>query len=131
MVRRMAILTVLCPLSIYLLFVILSAPISGRIPLEEANQHVGKSVSVCGPVASVWYATKSKGKPTFLHIGKSYPNQIITGVIWDHARARFSSPLEELQGREICITGKITLYRGMNQIKVSQPAQIETLMPTP
>jgi hypothetical protein len=106
------------------------SPHAGHIPLEEASQYVGKSAIVCGTVASVWYATESKGAPTFLHIGKPYPHQMHTGIIWDQARRRFFSPPEDLQGREVCIIGKITLYRGMSQIEVSQPAQIETLMPT-
>jgi DNA/RNA endonuclease YhcR with UshA esterase domain len=130
MVRRLAIVTVLCALSIYLLFMTTSAPTQERIPPEEASQHVGKSAIVCGTVASVWHAIESKGAPTFLHIEKPYPHQMLTGIIWDHARARFSSPPEDLQGREVCITGKIALYRGMAQIEVSQPAQIETLRPT-
>jgi hypothetical protein len=93
------------------------SPHAGRIPLEEARQYVGKSAIVCGTVASVWYATESKGAPTFLHIGKPYPQQMHTGIIWDQARRRFFSPPEDLQGREVCIIGKITLYRGMARSK--------------
>ena len=129
MVRRMPIVTVLCTLPLWMLFLTTVAHTQERIPLEEASQHVGKSVLVCGTVASARYAAKSKGAPTFLHLGKPYPHQLLTVIIWGHARPRFASPPEELQGREVCITGRIALYRGRAQIEVSQPVQIEPTSP--
>ena len=130
MVRYRPIVTVLHALSLCFLFITTSVHAQERIPLEEASKYVGQSAIVCGTVASARYAAKSKGAPTFLHLGKPYPHQIVTVIIWGHARARFSSPPEELQGQEVCITGRIALYRGIAQIEVSQLVQIETTMYT-
>ena len=44
---------------------------------------VGTSQCVCGPVVSSNYATGSKNKPTFLNIGRPYPQDRFTVVIWE------------------------------------------------
>ncbi len=90
----------------------------------DAAGHVGQHAKVCGVVASATYAPRSKGAPTFLNLGKPYPNHIFTALIWGHARARFASPPESLQGSTICVTGVISSYRGVSEIVVNQPSQI-------
>src|SRR5712692_5691208 len=53
---------------------------------EEAASHVGESTTVCGLVASATHAARSRGAPTFLNLGKPYPDQIFTAVIWGDDR---------------------------------------------
>ena len=36
----------------------------------EASKHIGETATVCGTVASANYATRSRGKPTFLNLDK-------------------------------------------------------------
>ena len=95
------------------------------IPAAEAGKHIGKHTTVCGVVASAKYARTSRGAPTFLNLGRPYPNQDFTGVIWGSDRLRFSPPPETLLDKNICITGAITPYRGKPQIIVADPSQIE------
>lgn len=113
-------------LSIAFIAVLFSAPAmaasSGLSPVQAAH-HIGKHSTVCGRVASTRYASSAEGQPTFINLGKAYPDEVFTIVIWGDDRARFSVPPETWHGR-LCVTGKITSYQGEPQIEVSDPAQI-------
>jgi hypothetical protein len=75
-------------------------------------------------VASARYAAKSKGDPTFLNLGKPYPQHVFTAIIWGRWRSRFSYQPETLEGRNVCITGTIAVKKGIAEIEVSNPQQI-------
>lgn len=95
------------------------------IPCEKAKDHIGERTTVYGIVASTNYATGSKGKPTFLNLGKPYPNQIFTVLIWDNNRKNFSnSPEIYYKGKTIYVTGLIVPYQGVPEIEVTSPSQI-------
>jgi len=49
---------------------------------EDAAGHVGENATICGIVASVHFAASSRSQPTFLNLGKAYPAQIFTAVIF-------------------------------------------------
>jgi hypothetical protein len=72
---------------------------------EEAPGHVGENATVCGIVASAHYAARSKSQPTFLNLGKAYPAQVFTAVIFGSDRAKFGEPEKALQAKRICVTG--------------------------
>lgn len=94
------------------------------IKLEEVNQHIGDSVTVCGKVMDMRYFENSKNKPTFLNIGARYPNQQLVVVIWENVRSRFTGNLDRLVYKNICITGRIILYKGKPEIIIENPEQI-------
>ncbi len=103
---------------------------SGVIKPEEAQQHTGENQIVCGTVISTHYAMSSKGQPTFLNLDKPYPNQIFTIVIWGDNRAKFKkAPEQYFDGKSICVTGVIEIYRGTPEIIVSDPSQIKNKIP--
>jgi DNA/RNA endonuclease YhcR with UshA esterase domain len=92
---------------------------------EEAQNYVGKLKTVCGKVASTHYANRSKGHPTFLNLNKPYPSQVFTVVIWGSDRSKFGKPPEYLYSdKEVCVIGKITVFRGTPEIIVKDPSQI-------
>jgi hypothetical protein len=91
---------------------------------EQASSHVGEQAQVCGVVASAKFAEGSRGQPTFLNLGRPYPNHVFTALVWGVDRAAFSEPPEALEGRQICVEGVISEYRGRPQIVVSRPSQI-------
>ena len=95
-----------------------------KIKLEEVSQHIGDSVIVCGKVSDVRYFENSKDKPTFLNIGAKYPNQQLTLVIWETVRTLFDGKLEDLKEKEICITGRIILYKEKPEIVIENSEQI-------
>ncbi len=112
-------------LTTFITLVLLPLQASGEITAKDAEKYFGKTETVCGQVASATHAVRSKGQPTFLNLDESYPNQIFTVVIWGSDRGKFSEPTEKLyRGKTICVTGKITSYRGKPQIVVKDPKQI-------
>jgi DNA/RNA endonuclease YhcR with UshA esterase domain len=95
------------------------------IAAKEAYKYVGKRKTVCGDVASTFYAVRSKGQPTFLNLDQPHPNEIFTVVIWGSDRNKFKNPPEiSFKGKKVCVSGIIDTYRGKPQIIVRDPDQI-------
>ena len=94
------------------------------IKLDEVSSHIGDSVTVCGKVSGMRYFENSKDKPTFLNIGAKYPNQQLTVVIWESVKTLFTGKVEDLVDKEICITGRIILYKERPEIVIEKPEQI-------
>lgn len=92
---------------------------------EEADEHVGERARVCGEVAATNYARQVNGQPTFLNLGRPYPDQIFDVVIWGRYRANFSRP-PELRYREtrICVAGQVSEHEEVPRIEVRVPEQI-------
>jgi hypothetical protein len=79
-----------------------------------------------GYVANTHYAVTSRGRPTFLDLGRPYPNQEMTIVIWGSERAAFPQPPEVYYlHKTIHVRGRVTHYKGRPEIVVSSPNQIE------
>jgi hypothetical protein len=100
---------------------------AGAIWWYEAKDHIGDRLTVCGPVVDSNWASGTSGKPTFLNIGKPYPDpDRFTVVIWIDYRSNFpQSPEDYYLGKTICITGLITEYEGIAEIEAQSPTQIE------
>jgi DNA/RNA endonuclease YhcR with UshA esterase domain len=94
------------------------------IEAKYAFQRVGKTVTVCGDIASAKYLQGSGREPTFLNFADTYRKHPFTVVIWGDTRAQFDYPPETLNGRSICVRGLIETYRSKPQIVVTSPAQI-------
>jgi hypothetical protein len=107
-----------------LLFGISTAARSESITARQAKDHVGKMETVCGKVVSARYASRSKGQPTFLNLDEPYPNEIFTIVIWGENRSRFGTPESKYSEANVCVTGKISIYRGIPEIVATEPDQI-------
>jgi hypothetical protein len=95
------------------------------ISAAEAKNHVGERATVCGDVASTRYAARSHGNPTFINLDKPYPNQIFTVLIWGSDRSKFGDPEEAYRNKHICVTGKISDYKGVPEIIAYEPSQIK------
>jgi hypothetical protein len=96
-----------------------------KITAAEAKDHIGDRATVCGRVASTHYAKNSKGEPTFLNLDEPYPKEIFTILIWGSDRGKFGTPESEYKALQVCVTGKITSYRGVPEIVASERGQIE------
>jgi len=96
-----------------------------RITAAEAKDHIGDRATVCGKVASTHYAKSSRGEPTFLNLDEPYPKEIFTILIWGSDRGKFGTPESEYKSLQVCVTGKITSYRGVPEIVASEHGQIE------
>lgn len=98
-----------------------------RTTAFEASEHAGTYAEVCGRVESADFITQIDGEPTFLNLGRPYPDQPFTVVIWGEDRNRWRTPPDEqFLTREICVTGEIRMHRGVPQIRASHPDQIRS-----
>jgi hypothetical protein len=95
-----------------------------KLSATEAKAHIGENATVCGRVVSARYATASRGKPTFLNFDREYPHEVFTIVIWGENREKFGNPEEKYRNQEICVSGRITEYRGLPEVVASDPTQI-------
>lgn len=95
------------------------------ITTADAKNHIGEHATVCGKVVSSRYADRSKGEPTFLNLDEPFPRQIFTIVIWGDDRSKFGEPENKYSDKRLCITGKITSYRGGPEIVATDPKEIE------
>jgi hypothetical protein len=91
----------------------------------EAKAHIGEQATVCGKVVSTAWATSSRGSPTFLNFDQPYPDQVFTLVIWGNNRSKFGDPEISYRGKRICVTGKISVFKGVPELVATDPSQIK------
>jgi len=91
---------------------------------SEAVRYVGKYVEVLGLVGSV---TASPLGTVFINFGREYPNQTFAGFIEAGSNMSHDNRIATLPGKTIGITGKIELYQGKPEIKITSPDQIKDL----
>ena len=114
--------------TVVLAFVLLTTSLSvaqKTFTAVQAKDHIGEQGTVCGKVVSTRYAESSRGKPTFLNFDQPYPNQIFTMLIWGSDRTKFEEPETKYRGKQICVTGKISDYKGTPEIIASEPSQVK------
>jgi endonuclease G len=90
----------------------------------EAQENKGKV-----PFRSCALAFAELGRPdramaTFINLDELYPNQIFTVLIWGSDRSKFGDPEETYRNKHICVTGKISDYKGVPEIIAYEPSQI-------
>ena len=98
----------------------------GIISWDEASAYIGDYATVEGRVVSTHYAASSRGSPTFLNIGKPYPDKDrFTVVIWGRNRGKFDgAPEETYRSKLIRVSETIDSYKGTAQIEAQTPSQI-------
>ena len=95
------------------------------IPPENAARFAGKDGMVCGKVEKARYAEGSEGQPTFLYMGGAFPRHTFSARIAGANRGKFSFPLESLEGKTVCVIGKIARDASRAEIEVSSPAGLK------
>jgi hypothetical protein len=98
---------------------------------EETANHVGETATVCGLVVSATDLPQAPQAPTFLDLGKPYPNQIFSAIIFESDRPKFGAPETSMRDKPICITGEIFLYAGKPKIILHDPKQLSGGSPAP
>jgi hypothetical protein len=91
---------------------------SGPGNWEEALDHVGDNMTICGPVKSV----RTDADDTFVNVGEDYPDEgRFVIVVWDIG----DSDLTSHEGDDVCVSGTISEYDGVAQIEVRDPDELE------
>lgn len=92
---------------------------------DEAQQHIGQTFVVVGPLMKVTQRENVRGDPTWIDIGVSFPNsQRLMLVIWGNKKAEFPYALEQSVGKKVCVVGKISSYKGITQIELRHARQL-------
>lgn len=117
--------TLIIPL--FLLFAATKVYSQQTIPLEDVSKHIGDSVTVCGKVSGGRFIETAKNTPTFINLGQAFPNHSLTIMIWSDVRKQFETAPEVLfRDKEICVTGRIELFREKAQIVLKRKEDLTT-----
>ena len=97
-----------------------------EIKTEDAAKHEGDSVKICSKIFGARYFETSNKAPTLLNVGAKYPDAPLTIVIYGENRPAFKNKPDEFYlDKNICVTGRITMYRGKPQIVISSEEQMQ------
>ncbi len=101
----------------------------GKINTLQAKENIGKDACVCGKVVSTKFSENGKTNPTYINLDKKFPDQVFTLMIFGKDRENFSyKPEEFLQGKTICVKGKVGEFKGTPQIIANKEKQVEVLI---
>lgn len=94
---------------------LLSIPESQR--WYTASSRIGTYGTIAGPVKNIYYASNSKGHPTFIDIGTGYSGEAQI-VIWESEYFDCQSLIDDAYNLDawVSVTGQITSYNGKPQI---------------
>ena len=88
---------------------------------KKARSRLGRIVKVKARVVSSYYAQSSNGQPTFIDLGRKYPNSgRLTLLIWGRNRTNFPAAPERMfkARKTLCARGRVTLYSGVSEIQL-------------
>ena len=96
-----------------------------KIELKDISKHIGDSIVVCGKIYGGKFLETTSNQPTFLNMGAPYPNEPLTLVIWGSTRKIMTYvPEKKLQNKNVCITGKVEVFKAKPQIVIREEKQI-------
>jgi hypothetical protein len=93
-----------------------------QIKAEDAINHVGDMVKICTKIYGGKYFERDS--LTLLNAGAAYPDAPLTIVIRAQARKQFNNPEDDFKNANVCVTGKIELYKDKPQIEVTSKEQL-------
>ena len=90
---------------------------------DSAKYHEGSMATVCGEITS---GKISENETVHINFGDPYPGNCFSVVIFPKDSANFKQirPKDYLKKKNICVTGKIEIYKGKAEIIVTSPEQI-------
>lgn len=95
------------------------------VSLDSVYNYVGKEIKVCTKVEGT-HVAKGKKKLIFLNLGKPYPDAPVIAVIFEDNFKNFNyAPDKFLDKKEVCITGKVVIYKGKPEFILDSEKQIE------
>lgn len=101
------------------------APVLPRITPEQAKDHVGEKLTVCGKVMLAVHVQDQPRQPTYLNFGRPYPDQVFSVIIRNEDRDNFPSPPETLfADQDVCATGMIAESEAGPQMRVESPEDV-------
>ncbi len=93
---------------------------------EQAAKKVGDSIKVCDKIYGGRFFETSNGSPTLLNMGAAYPASPITIMIPGDVRAKMGyAPELQLKDKNVCVLGKVILFKEKPEIIVYNISQIQ------
>ncbi len=98
-----------------------------KVTLEEVQNKVGQTVTVCGKIYGGVYLPNARNTPTLLNMGASFPNHQLTLVIFGENLKDFpAQPEVHFANQQVCVTGLVIDYKGKPEIILRSLNQIQT-----
>ncbi|MBP6236522.1 MAG: hypothetical protein KA536_10285 [Saprospiraceae bacterium] len=95
-----------------------------KVTIHNAGQFIDKEATICDKVSDV-FKPSGENKMIYINFGSKYPDHIFTAVIFTKDQPKFPyNPVEVLKYKQICITGKISEYKGKAQMVLYAPTNI-------
>jgi hypothetical protein len=92
---------------------------------EDASKHIGEEAKVCGKVFGGKFFETSTNSPTLLNVGAPFPKSPFTIMIPKEVRVKMgNAPEIELKDKNVCVTGKIILFKEKPEIVISDATQL-------
>jgi DNA/RNA endonuclease YhcR with UshA esterase domain len=99
-----------------------SPALAETVAPNEAQQHVGQTVTVEGVVSAVHHA--ASGRAIFIDMGGRYPDNSFAAIIFKDDARKFPD-IDSLDGKTVDVTGPIRLHNGKPEIILNDPGQIK------
>jgi len=94
------------------------------VSIDSIQYYIGKTVTVCDKVYGA-HVSKSAKSATYINLGDNFPNNKLTVVIFESELSKFGYvPSVFLKDKEICVTGKVLLYKDKPEIIVNDSNNI-------
>jgi hypothetical protein len=87
------------------------------VKLEEAKNHIGKTVIVSGKV----FSSRDIGSMVLVNLGGAYPNQLLTVALKGKAKDLGT----QIEGKVVTVEGEIIDYKGKPEIIIADTAKIK------
>lgn len=101
-----------------------------HIPVKQVNYFVGSECNVCGKVVATRYNKNTATAITYINFDEPYPNTPFSAVIFGKDRINFTyEPEIYLNGKMICVRGKVQMYNGKPQIIATSEKQFSLYQP--
>jgi len=97
---------------------------SVSIDIRDSSKYEGQLVYTCGKV----YSTKviNSNGMILMNVGGEFPNATLTIVIYNNSLKNFDAkPEEYYKGKNICVSGRIKMYKGRPEIIINTKHAIQ------
>lgn len=99
-----------------------------RITAADARNHISEKVTVCGKVVDTKiekYGLAGRGKPVIFDLDTPQPNPVFYFVAFGAQPGGPEEAIGAYNGRNVCVTGKITVASGMPYIMAADRSQVK------
>ncbi len=97
-----------------------------QVSPDDAAKRVGDSITVCGKIFGGRYFETSNGSPTLLNMGAPFPASPLTIMVPGEVRNKMGyAPEIQLKDKNVCITGRIQLFKDKPEIIIYNSSQLK------